>query len=158
MSTKARKRYKTFTYQTELQWSGHRSGTITAEDTPQIQVSSPPEFRGETGVWSPEEMFVASVNICTMTTFLAFAEKKGLPLVSYTSHAEGILESVEGAYQFTEIYLKPAIVLDSTDSLSQAEQTLQDAHEKCLISHSIKARVHLEPEITVAESPVTADA
>lgn len=157
MTGKPKKRYKTFTYQSELQWVENRSGRITDSDKPDIRVSSPPEFKGEAGVWSPEDLFVASVNICTMTTFLAFAEKRTLPLESYISHAEGKLEFVDGAYQFTEIYLRPTIVLESPDYIRQAEQTLRDAHEKCLISQSIKARVHVQPDITMEESSVRAD-
>ncbi len=156
MAAKAKRRYKTFTYQSELQWVGARSGIVTNGDKPDIRVSSPPEFKGEAGVWSPEDLFVASVNICTMTTFLAFAAKKDLPLESYASHAEGKLEFVDGSYQFTEIHLNPTIVLESPDYFGQAEQTLHDAHEKCLITQSITAKIHLRPDISVADSAVHA--
>ncbi len=157
MAAQAKKRYKTFTYNSDLEWTGGRSGWMTDEDKPEIEVSSPPEFKGEVGKWSPEDLFVASVNICVMTTFLAFADRKNLPMESYSSSAEGKLEFVDGAYQFTEIHLKPVIRLGSQESVEQAEQTLHDAHEKCLISRSIKAEVHVEPDIAVEDASVSVE-
>ncbi len=105
-------------------------------------------------MWSPEDLFVASVNICTMTTFLAFAAKKNITLSQYSSHGEGKLEFTDGAYQFTEIYLTPKIVVESEEDIGLVEKTMHDAHEKCLITQSIKADIYLEPQIEVAQ-PVT---
>ncbi len=59
----------------------------------------------------PEDVFVASANICLMTTFLAVAERAGLAFASYESSAEGRLEPVAGKYQFTALTLKPVITL-----------------------------------------------
>jgi len=150
MVSQAKTRYKTFTYQSSLEWNGNRSGTMKDGDKPAVEVSSPPEFKGEEGMWSPEDFFVASVNICTMTTFLAFAAKKNINLSRYTSQGEGKLEFVDGAYQFTEIHLTPEIVVESEDDIELAEKTMHDSHEKCLIAKSIKAKVFVEPRIELA--------
>lgn len=84
-----------------------------------------------------------------MTTFMAFAQRLQLPIVSYTSSAEGILEFVDGGYRFTKVVLKPTIVVGSTDAMEQAKRTLHDAHEGCLIANSINAEVIVEPVIRV---------
>ncbi|MBI3191832.1 MAG: OsmC family protein, partial [Pedosphaera parvula] len=55
----------------------------------EFRVASPPEFKGEAGVWTPEDLFVAAVNVCTMTTFAAFAQRLNLPVLSYRCEAEG---------------------------------------------------------------------
>jgi organic hydroperoxide reductase OsmC/OhrA len=140
-------KFKSFNYQTELLWVGHRAAMIRSEGKPAFRVASPPEFKGETGVWTPEDLFVASVETCTMTTFLSFAERKKLPIVSYTSYAEGLMENVEGNYQFTKIVLKPKIVIPPDTSIELIRETLDESHRKCFIANSICAEVLLEPEI-----------
>ena len=140
-------KYKTFTYHTDLNWTGNRSGTLQSKGKPEFRISSPPEFKGEEGVWTPEDLFVASVDICTMTTFMAFAEHKNIPIVSYNTHAEGLLEFIDGQYQFTKIILRPTILVQTSDAIEQTRQTLKDAHKSCLISNSIKSEVTVDPKI-----------
>ncbi len=141
-------RYKSFNYLTDLQWVGGKAGLLASPGKPEFRVASPPEFRGEEGVWSPEDLFVAAINICTMTTFLAIAGKKGLELVSYTSTADGLLEFVGEGYQFTKVILKPRIVVAGDKDIETARSLLDDAHHKCLIANSICGRVFVEPVIT----------
>jgi len=147
---KAKKKYKTFQFHNKLKWTGNRVATLQAEDKPDLTVSSPPEFKGEADKWSPEDLFVGAVNICTMTTFLAFANHKDLPLDGYESGGEGLLERVESGYEFTKVTLRPKIVVAGEEHIESAKQILHDAHEKCLVSNSIKGEVVLEPEITAA--------
>lgn len=144
-------KHKSFTYFTGLKWEkGTRAGMLSSEGKETFRVSSPPEFKGEEGVWSPEDLFVAAVEACTLTTFAAFALRLNLPVVFYSSSAEGWLEFHEGKYQFTKIYLRPEIVVENADVVAQTEKTIHDAHEKCLITNSIHAQVILEPTIKVA--------
>lgn len=142
--------YKTFTYNTSLKWAGDRAGMLHSPGKPEFRVASPPEFKGEEGVWTPEDLFVAAVETCTMTTFLAFAFNKKLPVQSYESSAEGKLEFVDGGYRFTGVIVKPVITLNSEDAIELARQIMHAAHEKCLISNSIHASVDVDPEFRVA--------
>ncbi len=140
-------KYKSFNYHTALQWSDNRAGWLRAEGKPGFRVASPPEFKGEAGVWTPEDLFVAAVEACTMTTFIAFAQKLNLPLVAYQSHAEGVLEFTEGGYRFTKVMLRPTIVVADASAIPAAEKTLHEAHRACLIARSIRAEVFVEPVI-----------
>ncbi|MCH8021766.1 OsmC family protein [candidate division KSB1 bacterium] len=140
-------KYKTFTYHTFLKWAGNRAGILNAKGKPEFRVASPPEFKGEAGVWTPEDLFVASVDICTMTTFMAFAKHKNLPVVSYHTHAEGLLEFIDGKYQFTKIVLRPTIIVQNNEAVGQAAKTVEDAHQNCLVANSIKTAVLIQPKI-----------
>lgn len=146
----ARSRHKSFAYRTGLQWADNRAGWLRAEGKPEFRISSPPEFKGEAGVWTPEDLLVAAVEACTMTTFIAFAQKNSLPLVSYQSQAEGLLEFTEGSYRFTKIVLRPAIVVAEAAAVAPAEKTLHEAHRACLIANSIRAEVVVEPVVIAA--------
>jgi organic hydroperoxide reductase OsmC/OhrA len=148
------KKFKSFQYQTDLEWAGDRAGMIHSEGKPAFRVSSPPEFKGESGVWTPEDLFVASIESCAMTTFLAFAERAKLPIVSYTSHAEGFLENVEGSYQFVKIILRPTIVISDPKATDLVCKTFEESNRKCFIANSIRAEVLTEPKIVEASSRI----
>ena len=140
-------RSKVYTYRTAVKWTEQKKGVITCGGKPEIQVATPPEFKGHEGIWSPEDLFVASVNVCVMTTFLAVAERAGLAFLSYESEAEGRLELVEGKFQVTAIVLRPRIMLQPGGDPTKAKEVIEKAEANCLISNSIKTRVSLEATI-----------
>ena len=103
-------RPKTFTYKTHLAWSEGKAGSLFADGKPTIRFTSPPEFNGKPGNWTPEELFVASVETCHIMTFLSFAARVN-SLISYESHTNGVLELVDGQYRFTRIVIFPTIMV-----------------------------------------------
>jgi organic hydroperoxide reductase OsmC/OhrA len=141
--------YKVFRFESEVRWKSGRRGEICSSGKPSLEVSSPPEFKGEAGFWSPEDMFIASVNVCTLMTFVAYALHKGLEIVSYESDAEGVLENVEGKYRFTEVILHPHVVVKSPADVEAAREILDSAHKNCLITNSITTAVKTFPDIRV---------
>lgn len=141
-------RSKVYTYRTAVTWTEQKKGVITCDGKPEIQVATPPEFKGHEGIWSPEDLYVASANICLMTTFLAVAERAGLAFTSYQCEAEGRLELVEGKFQVTVITLRPHIMLPSGGDAVKARELIEKAEANCLISNSMKTRITLEPTIT----------
>jgi len=110
-------------------------------------LAAPPEFKGHEGIWSPEDLFVASINVCVMTTFLAFAERAGLAFTSYESEAEGTLELVDGKFQFVTVLLKPKITLKPGEDVGKAKDLIAKAEANCLISNSVKTKVTVEATI-----------
>ncbi len=140
-------RPKVYTYHTAVKWTEQRKGVVSCAGKPDIQVATPPEFKGHEGIWSPEDLFVGSVNTCVMMTFLAMAERAGLAFTSYESAAEGKLELVEGKLQFTAVTLKPTITLPASADAAKAKELIEKAEANCLISNSMKAKVSLEPTI-----------
>ena len=142
-------KYKSFTYNTNVQWTSDRQGVLNSDGKPEIAISSPPEFKGIAGVWTPEDFFVAAVDMCQMTTFLSFGMRKNIPLKSYKSFAEGLLEFADGKYRFTKIVLKPEITVEQSWTKEQIEELVHQAHDNCLIGNSITAEVVVEPIIIV---------
>ena len=47
--------HKTFTYETFSEWVGAKAATFSSVGKPTFRVASPPEFRGEKNVWTPED-------------------------------------------------------------------------------------------------------
>ena len=145
---------KVFYYETEVEWKKEKEGQIKGHTLPAVGVGAPREFKGREGQWTPEHLFVASINTCFMLTFLAIAEHSRLPLVSFSSTAKGKLEKVPGSsYQITEIVVKPRVVIPSVEDLGRIGRVLEKAKENCFISNSIKSTIKLEPEIFHEQTP-----
>ena len=146
-----KKPFKVFRYASEVRWKTGRTGVVCSSGKPDLAVSSPLEFKGEAGNWTPEDLFVASVNVCTMLGFLAFAQHKGLNFAGYESDAEGTLESVEGKYRITEVTLRPHITIKSHTDIELARKIIEDAHANCFIANSTTAAVKIFPQFRVQE-------
>ncbi len=142
-------KYKKFNYKTEIEWKSGKRGESKCAGRPGILVSSPPEFRGEAGLWTPEEFYVSAIETCALMTFLALAGRKNLSFLSYRSSAEGDLEFVEGGYRFTRVTVRPVISISDPEARRAVLDTIMDAHKKCLITRSATAEVVLAPEIRV---------
>jgi peroxiredoxin-like protein len=142
-----KKLHKSFRYLSGIQWLGGRRGVLTASTRPGIEISSPPEFKGEPGLWTPEDLFVSTVNGCLLMTFLAYAQREELELAAFESAAEGLLEYSEGKYRITEIVLKPNLTVNSEEDALLARDVLERAHRDCIISNSIRTTVKMVPQI-----------
>lgn len=141
---------KSYDYINNVTWETGRQGEMRAVGLPEITVATPPEFKqGVEGVWSPEQFIVASVNSCLMTTFLAIAENSKLDFESYSSDATGTMEKVDGRFMFSKFVVKPKIVVKEEKDIERAERIAHKAEEHCLISHSLKSEVILEPEVSL---------
>jgi len=135
-----------YVYEMELAWTHGRSGRMTGENLPGLDVSAPPEFAGEAGVWTPEHMLVAAAASCLMTTFLAIAEFSKLHVYSYRSKAFGKLEKIpEEGYRFTEVNLAPIIDVAPED-VEKALRLMGKAEKSCFVTKSLRATVRVEPE------------
>jgi organic hydroperoxide reductase OsmC/OhrA len=138
-------------YENGIEWTDENKGLLSVTGLPSLLVATPPEFGGQEGFWSPEHYFVAAVNACVMTTFLAIARLSKLEYQSYQAQATGKLEKPEGeGYRITEIIIRPTLVISQSKDLERAGRILEKAEKHCLISNSIKAVVRLEPQILVA--------
>jgi organic hydroperoxide reductase OsmC/OhrA len=150
----AKKAYKSFRYNNSLVWNNGRRGRASAPGKPEMDVGSPPEFKGEPGLWSPEELLVGALNACLMLTFVALAQGKGVKFAAYESAAEGLLENVDGKYRITEVSVLPSVVLPSQADLEAARTIMNEVEKNCFISNSITAKVKLVPQFRVGSAAV----
>lgn len=147
---------KPYFYETEIEWKGERDLTLGSGTLPVIEAGAPPEFKGREGNWSPEHLFVASLNSCYVLTLLAIAELSKVSLFSVSSTAKGKLEKVQGSsFQVTEIVVNPRIVIASANDLSRMPRILEKAKENCFVSNSIKSAVKILPEIFHQQMPAS---
>src|SRR3970282_1931480 len=103
-----------YTHESQHEWQGEKDFRLGGGKLPDVAAGAPPEFKGREGVWSPEHLFVASLNTCYALTLLAIAEFSKIQIITLSSTAKGKLEKIPGSsYQITEIAVKPRVVLAS---------------------------------------------
>lgn len=146
-------------YQVKLNWIEGRKGLLQSDVLDStIEVVTPPEFpKGIAGLWSPEHLFVAAVNSCFMTTFLAIAENSKLNFSKFECNAIGTLDRIEGKYRITEVTLFPILIIDEEALKDKAIRVMEMSDKACLISNSINSKVILQPEIRIINTAIVSD-
>ena len=139
-------------YRVTATWKGGRRGKALAEEiAPAIEFSSPPDFNGDPGYWTPEHLLVAAVASCFVATFYSLAQLSKLEFLGLELFVEGSLGKPEGKLRFTEIVLKPTLKIAQHRDRELANRVLAKAHQGCLIARSLICPVHLEPLVRPAE-------
>jgi len=138
-----------YRYGTRVAWRRGKEGDIRTDGRPGIKVSTPPEFGGPGGMWSPEELLVASVASCLMTTFLYFVELLGIRLVSYDSNAGGTMEKTPDGLRFTAMDVAIAVKVESESDSQKAHGLKKKLEKYCPISTSVNFPVQLSLEVSV---------
>jgi peroxiredoxin-like protein len=138
-------------YNVSLQWEQDRKGILRSPELPQsIEVATPSDFpKGMPGIWSPEHLFIAAAASCLMTTFFAIAENSKLEYYTFDCTAQGIVDKVEGKFQVTEIVLQPSVTVANESLVEKALRVLDMSERNCLITHSMKTAVKMEPTVLV---------
>ncbi len=135
-------------YDTSIVWREKRRGEASSPGLPPLSFSTPPEFSGEAGFWSPEHLYVLSAETCLMATFVAIAEISKLAVRAYSSSAKGKLEWVEGeGLKFTEIELRPLVEVEKEADRERALRLMEKAEKNCLIGRSMNTRLVVHPEV-----------
>ena len=138
-----------YRYRTSILWTGEHKGTLSCEGKPDVGVACPPEFGGHPGIWSPEDLYVASLEVCTFTTFLYLVEKMRGTILSYKSSSDGVAQMVDGTFIFKEVVVKPVVTVPTADDKEKAERACRQVPQLCVVSKSVKTEVRIEPEVTV---------
>ena len=138
------------TYTTKLEWKESRKGVVASDGLPPLEVATPPEFPGGIeGIWSPEHLYVASAEVCLMTTFLAIAANSKLEFTAYSSEAVGTLEKTESGFQVTKIEIRPHVVVGDEALVDRAKRIVEKAEQHCLVSNSMKTQIELNTTVSV---------
>jgi peroxiredoxin-like protein len=136
---------KDFRYRVGVDWDGGRMTTVTSSDKPELNVATPPEFKGGIpGVWTPEDLLVSAVATCYAVTLVAVAERRDLPLhdlhVSGTGH---LTARDDGRFGFVAIELTATVRTDEA-AIDALERAGRYAERACLVTMALDVPVHVE--------------
>lgn len=144
--------HETHIFRAKVSWKEGKKGILEFEGKPELEFATPPEFGGPKETFSPEELFVAAINSCTLTTFLYFAERLGVRLLKYSCTAEGAVEKTEGPYVFKEVTLRPTIEVEGKEMAKKAARAIELAHKYCIVTRSVDKQVKIRVGPTIRSS------
>ena len=144
---KLMKRQKIYLFKNTVFKEGDESAKTIFSGPGELKVGPAPEFEGNPETLNPEEMFVAAINSCIMTTFFYFVRKLNVEILSYCSDAEGQVEKQADGFRFTNVEVRAKVTLKQQE-LAEKVRELGDLAEKyCLVSRSVACPVHYELEV-----------
>jgi organic hydroperoxide reductase OsmC/OhrA len=137
---------RVFRYRARLAWQGGRRAAVSAEDRPPLVVTPPHEFLGGTpSEWSPEHLFLAALQSCTMLSFIAHCAHNGIELVSYEAQAEGRLARREDDHRYAFQTVTMTVLARVAGGHAGAARRLTGKAERdCFISASTTADVQMD--------------
>lgn len=119
-----------------------------------IFCSSDPAFRGDATRYNPEEMLVASLSACHMLWLLHLCADAGITVTQYVDEAIGTLsQHKDGSGEFTEVVLRPKMVITDAARIRDAEALHRRAHELCFIARSMNFPVRHDPVVVAEGTP-----
>ena len=152
-------------YRVGVTWTGNRGdGTSTygsyerahevrADGKPTILGSSDPGFRGDPARWNPEELLVAALSQCHLLWYLHLAAESGVVVTEYTDDAVGtMITEPDGSGRFTEVVLRPSVVVTDADVITRATDLHDRAHQMCFIANSVAFPVRHRPRVRAASA------
>ena len=148
------KNNKPIIFTTDLYWSGDKIGTVGSQSLKSFSVSSPPEFGGPEGEWSPEHLFLSSIASCFMSTYLTFVNKMKIENTGFECTATGQVEIVDGKYKFTYIHIYPKAFVGNDADVERAKVAMEKTKKYCLISNSVNAQIVQHPEVAISKQHV----
>jgi len=118
----------------------------------EFEIGPAPEFSGNPEALNPEEMFVAAVNGCLMTTFFYFVRKLNVEILSYHSGAEGLVEKKADGFRFTNVKVRAEVTLKQQELAEKVRELGVLAEKYCLVSRSVACPIKYSLMVKVKES------
>lgn len=151
-------------YNTDLVWTGNtgdgtktykgysRAHEISIEGKPKIVGSSDPHFNGDASRYNPEELLVAALSACHMLYYLHLCADAKVVVVDYQDSAKGVMiETANGSGHFTEVTLKPRVLITKESNAESAKELHHRAHKLCFIANSVNFPVGCDATISVEQ-------
>ena len=132
---------KTYLFKNTVYRERSESARTVFSGPGELKISPAPEFDGSPEALNPEEMFVAAINDCLMTTFYYFVRKSDIEVLSYHSNAAGRVEKGPGGFRFTNVEVQAEVSLQREDMAEKALELGDLAEKYCLISRSLACPV-----------------
>lgn len=143
---------KAHRFPVSVEWQEGRLTLATAAGKPDLEVATPPEFKGGIpGVWTPEDLLVTATAACYTVTLLAIAERTCIELLDLTVDGTGHVElRDDGRFGFVAIDLIANVAVEP-EAVDAAERAARYAKDACLVSLALDTPVHLEVRVAARE-------
>ncbi|RLI10785.1 hypothetical protein DRO42_00040 [Candidatus Bathyarchaeota archaeon] len=136
-------------YQVNVDWDGASGGLVECENCGDLKLDMPCEFSGLERSPCPDQLFLAAIGGCLLTTFLHFKNRLNLDVedVRITVSAEIDLKPSEG-YRIGSVTAVMRIRADAEDA-ELARRCAELARDYCHITRSIEPSLPVDVAIEV---------
>lgn len=151
-------------YKAKITWTGNngtgtnsytaygRNHTISINQKTDLLASADPAFRGDASRHNPEDLLLSSLSGCHMLWYLHLCAANGITVIDYTDEASGtMVETAETGGHFTEVTLRPMVIITDKSQISQANELHKEANKMCFIANSCNFPVRHFPNCSVKE-------
>lgn len=126
-----------------------RDVTVRVAGKPELAASADKPFRGDPSRWNPEDLLLAALSECHLLSYLHACVTAGVVVVEYRDDAAGtMLEDGRGGGAFSEVVLRPQVVVADASMIEAAERAHRQANEWCFIANSVNFPVRHEATVT----------
>ena len=148
-------------YEAEIAWTGGDSGSpfdyksynrthnVEIPGKTRFEVSADPAFLGDPAVLNPEDCLLVALASCHMLSYLALAARSRITVKSYRDAATGTMEQEGAGGRFTDVLLRPHVVIEAGSDEAKALALHEKANKICFIAQSVNFPVRHEPVIEV---------
>lgn len=99
----------------------------------------------------PEDLLLAALSECHLLSYLHACVTAGVVVESYRDEATGVMtEDGRGGGAFTEVVLRPRVVVAEASMIDAARAAHAQAHDWCFIANSVNFPVRHEAEVSAA--------
>ena len=126
-------------YEATVRWTDAREGTTCSyraysreheavvEGKPVLRLSAGGAFLGDDTLHNTEDLLVIALSGCHLLTYLARCARAGLRVLSYEDEASGTMAWDGETYRFSEVVLRPRVVIEAGSDLALAEEIVDAA-------------------------------
>jgi len=146
-------------YTLDLHWQGDHTRTYDSytrehhmhiAGKPDLIGTADPMFRGDASLHNPEDLLLAALSGCHLLTYLALCARARINVTSYRDTAEGtLLLTKDGGGHFTEVVLRPEVIVAQESMLEKARHFHGEVHKYCFIARSVNFPVRCEAVVRV---------
>ena len=142
------------TYRVVAWWASGKTGLVKTDSAPNaIHFTTPPQFGGIEGRWSPEDLLLSAVASCFTSTFHALAEYSSFRFTDLEVEVQGCVNKSDSGYMFTEIVIRPTVKVSIEEDRTRADRLLEKSKRLCLVSRALAVSQKFEPRV---QTPISA--
>ena len=125
-----------------------KSWSASAMEGRSLSCAIPPEFEGQGGGYSPEDLFGLAVMNCFIATFKVIAEKSKVVFQEIQAQGELIVDRDEkGAPWMSEMKIAILLKVGAGSDQQRFQHLLEKTAASCLVARSIRTKVQFSFEV-----------
>ncbi|MFW9945118.1 MAG: OsmC family protein [Candidatus Sifarchaeia archaeon] len=136
-------------YDVTVVWDHNEGGKVQSEGKSSIKVVKPKGEESSPDLYTPEHLFVASVAVCFMNSFIYFTRRMRIDFKSFECVGSGTLEQIGKSFEITKIEIRSRLAIESEELKPKFERALYLGAKYCFVGNSMKSSIAHENEIVV---------